>query len=396
MIKRRPRVLIVFNTVCLYGMERSVIEKFDALRPEIEPIFLLPSSNRRYQTALFREIEARRFACRFFSDYWNWPRVGKPHGLSHLLSLSLSIIFANLNVLWYSAAADFLYLPGWTSAIYSLLGATAFRLTGKKVIYFFHDLMLQAPRKVTLSVAISTDLVHYTGYSYDAVSSRNPCLRSKRNHVIPPAIELRSAAVALEDWSGKRRFVFLGQVSLHKGIDLLADAFKQIYQRHPETELHVVGGCESKFEDQLRTLIGDCDAIKFWGYLDAAHGVLSGAYAYVQPSPPSRFSESFGRGAVEAMALGVPVICFASGALQEIVQDGVNGLLCKEETAECLVAQMTRVLADSSLRKRLVEGGQRTYAQKYSVAMVKQAWLGLLSASDPSGCVTLDRPAQFH
>lgn len=394
MTRDRPRVLIIFNTLCLYGMERSVIETFDLLRPEIEPIFLLQRSNRRYQTAVLREIETRGFGYRFFSDFWDWSRVGKPHGLISFFSVSFSIFLANLDVLWHGAAADFLYLPGWTSAVYSLLGALAFRLTGKKVIYFFHDLMLDAPRKVSLSVAISTDLVHCAGYSRDAVGRRNPCVSAKRNHVIPPAIELRPAASGFQHASGKRNFVFMGQVSLHKGIDLLAEAFKDVSRRHPEAELHIVGGCDSQFKEQLRNLLGGCESIKNWGYLDAAHGVLAAAYAYVHPSPPSRFHESFGRGAVEAMACGVPVICFASGALQEIVQDGVNGLLCSQETAECIAEQMTRLLADPSLRDRLAEGARRVYEQKYSNHIVKQAWLRLLGVTQDSYSVTLDQAIQ--
>lgn len=388
--KRRPRVLIVFNTVCLYGMERTVIETFDLLRSEVTPIFLIPRSNRRYQTVLFRELEAKKFEFRFFSDYWGWLRVGKPHGFFSFMSLVFSIVLANLNVLRNSVAADFLYLPGWTSAVYSLLGVSASRLAGKKVIFSFHDLMLKSPRKVSLSVAVSTDLVHNTSYSYEAVRRRNPCLDAKRNHVIPPAIELRTGTVTASS-SAKRKFVFIGQVSLHKGIDLLVQAFKYVSKQHPDTELHIVGGFDSQFQKQLRDLFGDCEPIKCWGYLDAAHGVLASSYAYVHPSPPSRFHESFGRGAVEAMAFGVPVICFASGALREIIHDGVNGLLCQEETAECLAEQMARLLTDASFRDRLSEGALRVYSRTYSNDIVKQAWLRLLNATDHRSCMTLDR-----
>ena len=34
------RVFVPFTTPFLYGMERAVIELFDALRPDVEPYFL--------------------------------------------------------------------------------------------------------------------------------------------------------------------------------------------------------------------------------------------------------------------------------------------------------------------------------------------------------------------
>ena len=37
--KRPVRVLVVFNAVSLYGMERATIETFDLLRPEVEPFY---------------------------------------------------------------------------------------------------------------------------------------------------------------------------------------------------------------------------------------------------------------------------------------------------------------------------------------------------------------------
>ncbi|MGA9207021.1 MAG: hypothetical protein WB347_04415, partial [Terriglobales bacterium] len=48
-VVRPVRILIVFNTVFLYGMERQVIESFDLLRPEVEPHFLLSYTTYRKQ-----------------------------------------------------------------------------------------------------------------------------------------------------------------------------------------------------------------------------------------------------------------------------------------------------------------------------------------------------------
>ncbi len=47
---------------------------------------------------------------------------------------------------------------------------------------------------------------------------------------------------------------------------------------------------------------------------------------------PIRWNEPFGMVMIEALACGTPVVAFGEGAVPEIVQDGVNGFLCADET----------------------------------------------------------------
>ena len=54
---RPVRVLIVFNTPFLYGMERAVIETFDLLRPEVEPLFLMTHYAYRNDLPVYREVK---------------------------------------------------------------------------------------------------------------------------------------------------------------------------------------------------------------------------------------------------------------------------------------------------------------------------------------------------
>lgn len=60
---------------------------------------------------------------------------------------------------------------------------------------------------------------------------------------------------------------------------------------------------------------------------------------------PSK-AESFGMVVIEANACGVPVLAFSNSALNEIIKDGVNGWLVKENTGEALVDKLNIVLQD--------------------------------------------------
>jgi glycosyltransferase involved in cell wall biosynthesis len=94
----------------------------------------------------------------------------------------------------------------------------------------------------------------------------------------------------------------------------------------------------------------------------------------VHSSPPSRFHESFGRSVVEAMALGVPTVCFRSGALQEIVVHEETGLIC-DESAASLTAALNRFLMDVAFRNRCGGNARRRYNELFSPGVVRDRWL---------------------
>ena len=70
---------------------------------------------------------------------------------------------------------------------------------------------------------------------------------------------------------------------------------------------------------------------------------------------PSRY-ESFGLVPLEGFVHGTPVIASRSGAIPEVVEDGVSGLLFEAESAASLADATIRVLKDPELRSSLSAG----------------------------------------
>jgi glycosyltransferase involved in cell wall biosynthesis len=205
--------------------------------------------------------------------------------------------------------------------------------------------------------------------------------------VIAPVIDL-SDRVPGARWQAPapsvRMILFVGQVARHKGIELLIEAFCRVAPRFPDATLHIVGGAQWEYGANFQQVLdstGLSDRIRHWGYVNDVEPLFRSCYVFVHPSLPSIFHESFGRSTVEAMSVGAPVVCFRSGALGEIVQHQVTGLICEEESAECLAEALARLLADPAERNQYGQNCVRRYRERYAKAPILRQWWTLINQS---------------
>jgi glycosyltransferase involved in cell wall biosynthesis len=120
------------------------------------------------------------------------------------------------------------------------------------------------------------------------------------------------------------RFMAAGRFSDYvKGADLLYRAFCEYYTRNSDAHLYIAGN-DQRFIRLLRNI--PSHAWTFLGWLERAdlHAWLREVDVLIVPS---RY-EPFGMIAVEAMALGTPVIAMAIGGLAETIHHGHTGWLC--------------------------------------------------------------------
>jgi len=363
-------------------MERAVIETFDALRPEAESWFVQGSLIYAAGLPVIEEMRRRGLNIALLPDKQHWPQIGKPQSIRHFCKMLKAAVVGNLAILKAAWNKDVLYVPSISYGHLAVLAALWCRIRNRRVIHHFHDLGTNTPT-FPLWIPLVTDFVHNTEFGYVAVSKSLPAIRCKRNVVIPCILDVESRGAEDPDakrvLAGARNIFFVGQVSKHKGVDMLLEAFKVVAGSYPDAMLHLVGGCAGNFRDELAELCSHpilAGRVKCWGYRDDSLQLLRSASVYVHTSPPSRFRESFGRSVVEAMALGVPAICFRSGALQEIVVHECTGLLCDENSTE-LSKAITRMLDDSEFRNMCAKQAILRYQLYYSPERLRRLWLAL-------------------
>ena len=376
---RVVRVFIPLITPFLYGMERAVIELFDQLRPEVEPYFLQSSRIFQRQPPIIREMLRRGFSIELLPDKTDWERLAKPKSLKHFCQMILTFCRINLAILKGVRGKDVLYIPGISTGSSSLLAAVYCRLTGRRVIHHFHDLGT-TNRLFRLWIPLVTDFVHNTEFAFRAVTANLPAVRRKRNFIVSYIMEidgrLPDDPQVCRALKAQRNLFFVGQISRHKGVDLLIDAFKQVAAKHSDVMLHLVGEGREDFRAELDQQIasdGLQHRVKFWGFREDATRLMRFADIYVHTSPPSRFHESFGRSVVESMAQGVPTVCFRSGSLQEIVLHRRTGLMV-EEDSDKLADAINCLLEDSGFRDRCAAIARDRFEKVYSKEAVTGRW----------------------
>lgn len=377
--KSVTKVVVSFHTPFLYGMERSVIEIFE-VRPFVQSEFVVTYTAERLHLPVLEEIRRRSLKYRFLPDWKGWPRIGKPKSLGEALGVFVALARGNVTHLKAAIGKDALYVPSTTYALQSFSAAVYMRLRGKRVIHRFHDFVDRPSRFLRLWSYLVTDFVHITETGKRAAETSNPWIQRKRSFVVPNLISepTKTSPKACSGVSGnKREIVFAGQVSPHKGIDLLLKAIAVLRPR-TDVRFRIMGSMQPEYAGEFEKLLRQAQKaaeVEVFGYQTDVMQWLRTAYLYVHPTPPSRCREGFARGVIEAMSVGVPSVCFASGSLSEIVVNEETGIICQEETPEALANAMERFLISTEFRNECGRRACQRYWATYSVESVRRKWV---------------------
>jgi colanic acid/amylovoran biosynthesis glycosyltransferase len=150
--------------------------------------------------------------------------------------------------------------------------------------------------------------------------------------------------------------LFVGRFVEKKGIDVLAEAWPLVQQRHPEAALRLFG--YGPLEGLARSIQGNVEIVDAPSKETVAAGMRE-ARAIVSPShrAPDDALESLLMVNLEAQASGRPVVTTRHGAIPEYVRQDETALLVDEFDADGLADALSRVIGDTALATRLGAAG---------------------------------------
>lgn len=162
---------------------------------------------------------------------------------------------------------------------------------------------------------------------------------------IPNWIDAQNFRPAKVTKTGEKfRLVFVGNLSVRKGADLLPDIMKQL---GPDFELLYTG--RPDWYPGAETIPANMKGV---GQLNGVSKIVS----FYQNADvlifPTRL-EGLPLSVLEAMAVGLPVVCSDATSLPEVVVDGETGILCAQDDVTGFVEGVRKLASDPQLYENM-------------------------------------------
>jgi N-acetyl-alpha-D-glucosaminyl L-malate synthase BshA len=218
-------------------------------------------------------------------------------------------------------AQDILRTKGINIPVVTTLHGTDITLVGKDAS--FEPVITYAINRSNGVTAVSESLKADT-YKHFAIE--------KDIIVIPNFVcqkNLQSKKEALEDMrldyapNGEKMLVHISNFRPVKRVEDVVKIFKLVHDKMPCKLLLVGDGPERANVEKMCRDLKICNDVEILGKLKNPTEALYISDLFLLPSE----TESFGLVALEAMALGVPVIASNTGGIPEVVEQGVSGYL---------------------------------------------------------------------
>ncbi|MCW2779122.1 MAG: glycosyl transferase group 1 [Frankiales bacterium] len=157
----------------------------------------------------------------------------------------------------------------------------------------------------------------------------------------------------------------VGRLTVMKGQRFLLDAVPALADRFPDLAVVLVGdGHLREVLEKQAADLGVADVVRFAGQRADARELLAAADVFALPSR----TEGMPLAVLEAMEAGLPVVATRAIGLEEVVDDGVTGLLVRIRDAAALGVALAAVLDDPLLRARLGAAGRQRYLAAFTAA----------------------------
>lgn len=176
---------------------------------------------------------------------------------------------------------------------------------------------------------------------------------------------------------GEKILVHVSNFRKVKRVEDVLHVFDKVRKTVPCKLILVGDGPERPAIEALCRQLNTCNDIVSLGKISDPREVLSLGDLFILPSE----TESFGLAALEAMAMGMPVISSNSGGLPEVNLQGKTGFLSKVGDVDEMAANAIKLLTDDALmtqfRKNAFEQAKNFDAEKI-VPLYENIYEGLL------------------
>ncbi len=381
-MKKHLKVLFLDQSIHDGGGGRSLFYLLKHLdRSRFDPAVMLPAEQGLLPAKIEKENICPIFRIRHLHAAgpgrrydWRWKFLDRLVSRIVYHAELLYVSFCTLPRILRQEQFDILYANNETARLVSLVAGSIagvkvvwhVRNVSRNIVWNFLSRFAVVSRVIFISeaqrglfrVPKSKSTVIHNGIDTHEFSARHSLKRLRSDYHIP--------ADALV-------FAVAGRLLPKKGYaDFLRAAVRVRKDSPANVRFVVIGGARNEAQRkhlrQLESLVSQwelSEIVIFTGFQDDIRPYLMDVDVLVIPSV---WNEPFGRTAIEAMALGIPVVAYGVGGLPEIIRDGVTGRLIPARDVDGLTETCLEL---AHHRARILSMGRRgrdTAERYFSIA----------------------------
>lgn len=174
------------------------------------------------------------------------------------------------------------------------------------------------------------------------------------------------------------RLCTFSRVLYEKGIEHAIDAVELLNSNGSICTLDIYGSVDNEYMERFEKVLKSSPTyVNYKGTVDAGKSIetLNDYHILLFPTLYTEV-EGFPGTVIDAFAVALPVVAFDWVNNDNIVVDGVNGVLCKEKTAEALAEAIKKIVSDQVIYNRMSKESLVSF-KKYS----KETVMKILSSN---------------
>lgn len=181
----------------------------------------------------------------------------------------------------------------------------------------------------------------------------------------------------------EKKIVNFCRISKQKNLELLLDAFSLLQKNYPDYELYIygdaVGNSAEGYLEQIKCYVQEKELdgkLHLCGACADVHERIKDATMFVSSSDYEGMSNSM----LEAMAMGLPVVCTdcPAGGARAVIRDRENGVLVPVGDAQAMYQAMKEIIEDSVFAEKI---SQKAYdiRNQQSVETIVAKWMEIIN-----------------
>lgn len=167
-------------------------------------------------------------------------------------------------------------------------------------------------------------------------------------------------------------FVFISRIMKEKGIDQYLEAAEFIKEKYKNTVFHICGFCEAEYKGKLQEYI-DKGIVNYHGMVSDIREVFKNVHCTIHPT---YYPEGLSNVLLESAASGRAIITTDRAGCREVIENDVNGYICKEKDSSDLILQIEKFMRLShDEKKQMGINGRAKVEKEFDRNIVVSAYL---------------------